>query len=145
MPYTIDVVRPLIDQLAKFATLNRYQLAGHVANLDFWLGEVRHGLAVIDGYGERFERLRAAQQRHVSEHRSTIFSLRDPRHTEGSPPPPKRVPDGPMREARRSLCDAAYRFLVRCYSEGLITEITVREECRALDIGVESGDLRSRA
>ena len=117
MPYTIDVVRPLIDQLAKFATLNRYQLAGHVANLDFWLGEVRHGLAVIDGYGERFERLRAAQQRHVSEHRSTIFSLRDPRHTEGSPPPPKRVPDGPMqklvvRSAMRhtaSWCDATVR------------------------------------
>jgi hypothetical protein len=143
MPYTIDIVKPLVDQLGKFATLNRHQLAGHVGNLDFWLGEVRHGLAVIDGYNQRFERLRAAQQQHVSEHGTTVFSPPDPRHTEASPSPPRRVPDGPMREARRSLCDAAYRFLVRCYREGLITESALREECRGLDIGVEASDLRA--
>jgi hypothetical protein len=47
-------------QLAKFATLNRHQLAGQVANLDFWLAEARHWLDVIDGYRPRFERLKAA-------------------------------------------------------------------------------------
>jgi hypothetical protein len=145
MAYTIDIVKPLFDQLAKFVTLNRHQLAGHIANLDFWLGEVRHGLAVIDGYSERFERLRAAQQRHVSEHGTAVFSLHDPRHTESSAPPPRRVPDGPMREVRRSLCDAVYRFLVRCHREGFITESSVRKECQDLDIGVEAADLRSRA
>ena len=145
MPYTLDVVKPLIDQLTRFATLNRHQLAGHVANLDFWLTEVRHGLAVIDGYSERFERLRTAQQRHVAEHGTTVFSLRDPQHSEGEPSPPRAPPDGPMREARRSLCDATYHFLVRCYREDLITESSVREECEALHIGVEASDFRSRA
>jgi hypothetical protein len=44
MPYSSDIAMLLAEQLAKFATLNRHQLAGQVANIDFWLGEVRHCL-----------------------------------------------------------------------------------------------------
>ena len=36
MAYMNDISRILADQLAKFATLNRHQLAGQAANLDFW-------------------------------------------------------------------------------------------------------------
>jgi hypothetical protein len=142
MPYSTDIVKPLGDQLAKFVTLNRHQLAGQVANLDFWLGEVRHGLAVIDGYGRRFDRLRTAQQRYVSEHGTREFLLDDPCCTEGTAEPPKRVPDREMRESRRALCDAAYRFLVRCYREDLISESVVRGACGELDISIEASDLR---
>ncbi len=145
MPYTTEIVKPLADQLAKFVTLNRHQLAGQVANLDFWLDEVRHGLAVIDGYNNRFERLRSAQERHVAEHGTTEFRLTDPCGTQGAPSPPLRAPDGPMREARHALCEATYRWLVLCYREGLITEQSVRHACRELDIGVEASDLRRHA
>jgi hypothetical protein len=100
MPYSMDVVKPLNDQLAKFVTLNRHQLAGQVANLDFWLGEVLHGLAVIDGYGRRFDRLRAAQQQYVSEHGTREFLKDDPCCTERTAAPPTRVPHGEMRESR---------------------------------------------
>ena len=37
-------------------TLNSYQLAGHVLNLDFWSDEVAHCLNVIDKYNARFKR-----------------------------------------------------------------------------------------
>jgi hypothetical protein len=144
MPYSTDMAKLLADQLAKFVTLNRHQLAGHVANLDFWLAEVRHGLEVIDGYGRRFEQLKAAQQRYVAEHRTKEFSLCDPCCTERPAAPPQRIPDGELRKARRSLCDAAYRFLVRCFNEGLITEAALRAACGDLGIGVEASDLRFR-
>ena len=61
MPYSCDIANLLAGQLEKFVTLNRYQLAGHVPNLEFWLAEVRHCLEVVDGYGPRFECLKAAQ------------------------------------------------------------------------------------
>jgi hypothetical protein len=144
MPYSTDIVKPLTAQLTKVVTLNRHQLAGQVANLDFWLGEARHGLAVIDGYGQRFDRLRAAQQQFVSEHGTREFSHHDPSH-EQTPAPPKRIPDGEMRESRHALCDAVYRFLVRCYHEDLISESVVREACGQLGIGVEASDLRRRS
>lgn len=143
MAYTTDIVKPLTDQLTKFATLNRHQLAGHVANLEFWLGEVRHGLAVIDGYKARFDRLSSAQQRHVAEHGTIEFDL-DERYLKGSPSRPKRAQDNQIQEARRCLCDATYRFLVRCYREKLITESALRQVCGDLDIGVEASDLQSR-
>jgi hypothetical protein len=129
--------------LVKFTTLNRHQLAGHVANLDFWLSEVRHCLAVIDGYGPRFERLRDAQLRHTHEHGTTEFSLWDPDHTAQAAAPPRRAPDAEMKEARRSLCDAVYRFLVRCFNEGFVAESVFQEACENFGIDIEASDLRS--
>ena len=55
MSYSSQIADLLAAQLTKFVTLNRHQLAGQASNLDFWLLEVRHCLAVIDGYRERFE------------------------------------------------------------------------------------------
>jgi hypothetical protein len=145
MPYSSDIAKILDDQIAKFVTLNRHQLVGHVANLDFWLAEVRHCLDVIDGYEPRFERLKAAQTEYVAEHRTVEFDLRDPRHTQGPAAPPRRVSDAELRETRRSLCGVTYRFLVRCFNEDFIDEAALRWECDQLGIGVEATDLRRRS
>src|SRR4051794_7109911 len=118
MAYSSDIAGILTDQITKFATLNRHQLAGQVANLDFWTAEVRHALDVIDGYGRRFEQMKAAQMKHVSEHGTVEFSLQDPCCTRTSASPPRRVPSKDLGETRRLLCDATYRFLVRCLNEG---------------------------
>lgn len=125
------------DQLARFVTLNRHQLAGQVANLDFWLDQVRHSLAVLDGYGKRFQKLKAAQARHIREHHTTEFALHDPCCTQGSPAPPRKVPDHELKDARVALCDAARRFLVRCYREGFIEESVFRQRCTDLGIGAD--------
>ena len=145
MSYSSEVANILTDQLAKFATLNRHQLVGHVANLDFWAAEVRHGLDVIDGYEPRFERLKGAQTRYVAEHGTTEFDLRDPCCTRRPAAPPRRVPHADLREARRLLCDAAYRFLARCFQEGLVEEATLRRTCDSLGIGIEPTDLKRRS
>jgi hypothetical protein len=143
MAYSSEIATILTDQLKKFVTLNPHELAGHVANLDFWVAEVRHCLDVIDGYNPRFEQLKAAQARHISEHGTLEFRIDEPSLL-SAPSPPRRVADRELQDARRLLCDATYRFLVRCFKAGLIDEAVVRRTCGRLDIGVEARDLRQR-
>ena len=85
MAYSSELTDLLTAQLKRFASLNRHQLAGHVANLDFWLGEARHCLDVIDGYWPRFRRLKAAQAAHVAGHGTIEYHLDDPCCTKGKP------------------------------------------------------------
>jgi hypothetical protein len=40
MSYSTGISGILTKLIEKFVTLNRYQLAGHAANLDFWTTEV---------------------------------------------------------------------------------------------------------
>ena len=129
------------DQLSRFVTLNRHQLAGHVANLDFWLAQVRHCLQVIDGYGARFRLLKTAQQEHVAEHHTVAFYLDDPCCTRGKPDPPRKVADSELKDARVALTEATRRFLVRCYTAGLIGEPAFRKACDDSGIGFDPADL----
>ena len=145
MPYSTDIAQLLTDQLTKFVTLNRHQLAGQVANLDFWLDEVRHALAVLDGYGQRFHSLKQAQTRHVAEHHTLEFEFEDPCCSRGSPAPPVRTPDAEIEAARRALREATYRFLLRCLKAGMIEPPALRTACESLGIGVDPADLRVRA
>ncbi len=144
MPYSSDIARILTDQLAKFVTLNRHQLAGQVANLDFWLDEVRHAIHVIDDYGPRFEPSRTLSS---STPRSTGLrnSISETRATRNSQPH-RRGGFCTPTSTRRDVPSAtdAYRFLVRCFNEGFITESVLREACGSLEIGIEARDLRSR-
>jgi hypothetical protein len=143
--YSTDIANLLSDQLAKLTTLNRYQLVGHVSNLDFWLAEVGHCLDVIDRYTARFNRLKSAQVQHTADHKTTWFALDDPCCINGPAELPRRVPAGELKDARRSLCDATYRLLVRCLHDGLIDEAALRQVCGGLGIGVEARDLQTRA
>jgi hypothetical protein len=145
MPYSTDVADLLAVQLTKFVTLNRHQLAGQVANLDFWMGEVAHALSVVDGYHQRFEQLKSAQQGYVSAHRTIEFSLDDPCCTVQQAAPPRRISGQDMQNSRRAVCDATYRFLVRCFREGLISDPRLRETLAGFDIAIEERDLAPKA
>ena len=142
MSYPEHVAKVTADQLERFVTLNRHQLAGQVVNLDFWVGEALHALGVVDGYHERFRRLKKAQSEYVSVHH-TIVPI-DVDDMEIPPDPPRRVPDANLRDARRSVADALYRFLVRLCNDALIPEQRLRAICKDLDIGVDVNDLRRR-
>jgi hypothetical protein len=85
-------------------------MAGQVENLDFWLAEVRHALGVLDGYGVRFVRLHAGQERYVANHAITV-SVVDPAGVTKRPPPAvRRIPDRELRQARRALVEVVSRF-----------------------------------
>jgi hypothetical protein len=79
----------------------------------------------------------------VAQHDTRTFFPSDP-DIQGAPDPPRRVPHANLREARRSVTQATYRFLVRCCKDGLIPESRLRAICSSLGIGVEATDLRRR-
>ncbi len=121
MSFTTEMAGLVAEQLSRFVSFNRHQLAGQVENLDFWLAEVRHALAAIDGYGVRFVRLHAAQERYVATHNVTVSVIGPRGATEYPPPAVHRTPDRELQKARRGLVEAATRFLERCRAEELIT------------------------
>jgi hypothetical protein len=122
MSFSTDMADLIAKQLSRLITLNRHQLAGQVANLDFWLGEVQHALAVIDGYGVRFTRMHAAQEQYVTAHGTTEFDLAADWDTQRRASPPRRVSGHELEKARRNLTQAASRFLERCRSDGSLPE-----------------------
>ena len=144
MSYSSEVANLISSQLSRFMMLSRYQLAGQAANLDFWLIEARHAVEVIDRYGQRFEQMKSARSRYVSEHETLAYDSRDEFSKPKPPDPPIRVSDVEMKQARRAVTDAAYRFFVRCTNEGSITESRLRKACDNIGIGVVVSDLKRR-
>lgn len=72
MTYSIKQAEIIADQLERLATQNTYQLAGQVANIDFWIAEAVHAVRTIDDYPARFQRLRDAQVGWVEEHGTKV-------------------------------------------------------------------------
>jgi len=131
----------LTDQLTRFASLNPHQLVGHLTNLDFWLGEVRHAFGVLDGYHPRFERLKRAQTDYTTKHGTQQFVPGDFHQTAETAARPHRATDVELKEARRGLANAAYRFLIRCHRAGLLPQKQLRSSCERLGIGVDLRDV----
>jgi hypothetical protein len=147
MSYATEISKTLTETLARFATLNPHQLAGHVANMDFWLSEVRHCIEVLNGYGKRFEAMTAAQKEYVAEWNTLEYPYlcNDycPICAKGqTPTPPRRVPHGALKDALQGLRDAAYRFLVRCYQVDFIDEARLRAAADSIGTGVDLSDLK---
>jgi len=134
MSFTTDMAGLVADQLARFVTLSPHQLAGQVANLDFWLDQVRHALGGIDGYGVRYTRMDGAQEQYVAAHGTTKSEMGPAGVTERKPPTPRRIPDRELQKARRALVEAVSRFLERCRREDLISESQWSEACKGLGI-----------
>jgi hypothetical protein len=143
MSYIRDICQPLIDQLEKFATLNSHQLAGQLANLDFWVSEVEHRLSVIEGYYPRFQQLKAAQTDHVQRHRTARSEYPGDPIGESIPPIRRGVSDAELKELRDRLLKAVSHVVTRGINEGLLTEIDVREVKRRLGHMVMESDLQS--
>lgn len=147
MSYATEISKALTETLARFATLNSHSLAGHVANMDFWLSEVRHCIEVINGYGNRFEAMTAAQKEYVTRNSTLVYhyickdycSICEQGRT---PTLPRRVPHGALKSSLQELRDAAYHFLVRCYETGFIDETRLREAADSIGTGIDVSDLK---
>jgi hypothetical protein len=134
MSFSTDLAALVANQLSRFVTLNPHQLAGQVGNLDFWLDQVRHALAAIDGYGVRFVRMEGAQARYVAAHGTTESSLDHDHPVERKVSPPHRIPDRELQKARRTLTEATTQFLERCQADGLISESEMTSALKHLGI-----------
>ncbi|MBS0266931.1 MAG: hypothetical protein JSS02_33700 [Planctomycetes bacterium] len=141
MSYVTEISNALAGTLKKLTVLNRHQLAGHVANFGFWTGEVQHCLGVIDTYRGRFEAMKAAQMKHAVDHSTAEFAIDDRYDLGQSVPPPKPVPDSQLKDARRTLCEAYYRFALRCHNATLLDKAVVQQALGSLGISIDSKDL----
>ncbi len=114
MSYLEEITAPLTKVLSHHAQLPASQLAGHAANVDFWMAEVAHRLMVIDGYQKRFKAMREAQLQHPGAH--------------GVVPPPQRsTSDEDRKTLARDLRDAAHSLLDRLEREALIDQTRAQE------------------
>lgn len=128
MPYVEDITEPLIKTLSYTSGLPVRKLAGHAANLEFWVGEVKHAFVVIDGYGERFKKLQDGE-RLATERLGFEWH---PFHGEKWLRPGMSASE--LKELRRRLGDAVCQLLRRCYKEGLILEAELEKRSERLDL-----------
>ena len=138
MAFSSDVAKLVADQLTRFLSLNRHQLAGQVANLDFWEAEVRHALDVIDGYGVRYVRLSMNQEHFLKTHGTGETRSERESIPHSYARPVQRIPDRELQKARRHLTDAAFKFLSRCFREELISEEQFAGVCERLGLSEQS-------
>jgi hypothetical protein len=149
MAYSIERAGLIAAQLEKFAHAQVHQIAGQLANLDFWLDEAAAALRVLDDYQARFRALRDAQVAWVKRH-GTMVSDYCP-HCDGGcefgprpPDPPRRIPSEDLDGARLQVRRAAYRLLLRYHRVRLLTEAEVQAACDRLGVTLEREDLAER-
>src|SRR5688572_18623062 len=118
--YSIARAELVAGQIGRFSTLHVHQLAGHRANLEFWLSEATAAICAIDEYQPRFLRLRDAQVAWVKEHGTKITPfcpICGGRCEFGpqTPAQPHRVPSEQLSAARSAVRIAVRDFLLRLY------------------------------
>lgn len=151
MAYSLEIAGAVSRTVGKFTTLNNYQLAGHVANLDFWIRQVKNALDAVDGYSKRQRTLEQAQKQYIDAHDTRQFSKEQMelhREFPSEPLPGKVTPDRwridseTLKAKRREVVDSFYRFLLRCHKEELIHDEDARRMLSECGIGIEPGDFR---
>jgi hypothetical protein len=150
MAYTIERAVLIASQLERLAHAQLHQLAGQVANFDFWLDEAVQTLATIDDYPRRFQRLRESQLAWVRAHGTRVSGYCpicgggcefDPQ----TPTPPWRLQSEELEAARSKVRQSAYRLLLRCHRSRLLDEAAVRAACDRLGLTAEPEDLERPA
>jgi hypothetical protein len=149
MAYTLEIADAVIRTVGKFRTLNAYQLAGHVANLDFWADEVRHALAVIDGYSRRDSVRKKSERTHIGSHMTRRFTAQekslynefeDAESLSSARPDDYRIDANEIKAKRQQVADALYRFLKRCHKEDLLSGVKAKECLTSCELAWEPGD-----
>lgn len=119
-------------------------MAGHLANLDFWLDEVLHAIRVLDSYEKRFENLKQATIRYADQHQTCEFPLQASLDSQyfRKVTPPRRIPHHQLITSRKRLLDAAYHLLLRLHKAGLIDELQLRSSLEKIQLRIDPIDLQ---
>ena len=144
-PYSIARAELVADQIGRFATQHIHQLAGHHANLAFWMSEAVTALRAIDEYQARFRRLRDAQLSWVQAHDTKVTRYCPMcggacEFGPQTPPRPHRIPSQDLSAARTAVRSAVRQFLMRLFHAGFLSESDVRREADLVGEPVEAED-----
>lgn len=147
-PYSIARAELVANQIGRFATQHLHQLAGHHANLAFWLSEAVAALSAIDGYQPRFKLLRDAQLSWVREHKTTVpqycpICQGSCEFGPQSPAQPNRVPSEDLDAARIAVRVAVRQFVLRLHGAGFLSEEQAREAANLVGAAIEQEDLEA--
>jgi hypothetical protein len=148
-PYSIARAELIADQIGRFATQHLHQLAGHSANLEFWISEAVGAVRAIDEYQYRFERLKEARVAWVQKH-DTRITRYCPICRGGcefgpqTPDRPQRVRSEDLSASRDAVRRSVRQFLVRLYHAGFISEAEVRQHAEIVGASIEREDLDPR-
>jgi hypothetical protein len=145
-PYSIARAELIADQMGRFATEHLHQLAGHHANLEFWLAEAASAVRAVDEYQQRFKRMRDAQLAWVGENDTKL-----PRYCPicrgacefgpETPGRPHRVPSEELAATRDVVRRAVRQFLVRLFKAGFVSDEEVRRGAHIVGASIEHEDL----
>lgn len=149
MAYTIEVADLVASTVGKFVTLNPHQLSGHLANLDFWVAEVKHALSVLDGLSRRQSNRVKAQRQHIGMHDTRRFTAKekslyneflDGEDLRSAQPDLHRIDASVVKAKRQEVADSLYHFLKRCHKEHLLTGEEAKSALKSCELGWEAGD-----
>ena len=148
MIYSVERAMLLSEQLRKLATGYSFHLAGHVANIDFWVDEIVAALKVVDEHKNRFNRLYEAQKQWIEKHGVVIegycpICQGKCELSTGPQKPqlPKNRHTNHLRDCRKELVNASYSFLIRCYKTSLLDYMELKSFCDKIGTGIEPSDL----
>ena len=146
MSYSIQKATLIAEQIERLSTQNTHQLAGQVANLDFWIAEAAQAIVTADEYPDRFRRLRDAQVGWVKAHGTRVSGYCA--HCGGAcefgpqvPEAPRRIPAEDLAAARTAIRQAVRRYLLRLYRAHFLDDGALRQACAQVGVPLESEDL----
>lgn len=146
MIYTIEKANLVSEQLRKFKDCFAHQLAGHYANINFWINEVKKSLIALDEYNKRFNIMRDGQSDWIENHGEPIHEYCPVckgkcEFSNGIPSLPRKVESSLLKETRKDLVNSTYYFLVRCYNSKLIDLKTLENYCSEVGTSIDPKDL----
>ncbi len=116
MSYVIEQTESLLRVIDRATPAAAHRLAGYAANAEFWASEIRHCRELLDGYFERYQRMKQATEDYLSEHPV------DPQRSDSDTRTLRNTKDSEVREMRRRLDEATGRFFGRMRDAELLTE-----------------------
>lgn len=146
MIYTIEKADMITAQFKKFTTAYTHMVAGHFANIDFWMKEATEALNAIDYHRKRFNKMYDAQKNWVEDHGTVVHSYCSIckgkcEFSNGRPTLPEFRYKTELTDARKNLVNAVYYFLIRCARIGLLSEEELKSACESIGTSVDPTDL----
>ena len=148
MIYSIEKANLTSEQLRKFKDCFAHQLAGHNANIRFWINEVKESLIVLDNYNNRFYAMRDGQLAWIENHGEPIHEYcpicqGKCEFSNGIPTLPTRIESSLLKETRKNLVNSAYYFLVKSYNSKLMDLKALENYCAEVGTSIDPKDLNT--
>jgi hypothetical protein len=113
------------------AKLPPHRIAGYAANAEFWLSEIEHCFAVIDGYEKRFYAMRHATTAYIADHALESELAGTDTSTRHN------IKDFQLKELRDSVAAAGRTFFRRCRELELVSPELLHSADRLLNLEYE--------